>query len=456
MGPVVVGVAACVIQWRQGSVATMLLVLGAIGAVWSFVLAKGTHRRVGELLDPLDHLTTHLDRIAGIDDLDRFEVPMRTDDGAGRLARGIHSAEVRLARQFDVLKDNYRKMSVLMRTMDEVIIAVDADRRLMFANQSAEKMFGFDGGRQIGQSVLQIVRNRVFEQAIERCLETGETVRTEMTTAETTRRSLSIRATSFSGPTTSQGVLIVLHDISELRRLENLRQEFVANVSHELKTPLSSIKAYSETLRLGAINDPAINLHFVGQIETQAERLHRLIMDMLQIARVESGEEAFDVTSVNVQQLVEQCRRGHAAAAKGKRIEIETRPSDTQLWVQADEDGLRAILENLVGNAITYTPAGGRVTIGWTTRSGDDSMGVIEVTDTGIGIKPEDQSRIFERFYRVDRARSREMGGTGLGLSIVKHLSQAFGGTVSLTSVPGQGSTFQVQLPLAEELAGSS
>jgi two-component system phosphate regulon sensor histidine kinase PhoR len=228
--------------------------------------------------------------------------------------------------------------------------------------------------------------------------------------------------------------------------LENLRQEFVANVSHELKTPLASIKAYAETLRLGAMNDPDNNLRFVHQIEDQSERLHQLILDLLQIARVESGEAAFEITEVPIGPVVDDCVAQHTEAAQRKQISLVVEPSKEELCVRADEDGLRAILDNLVGNAIKYTPPDGRVTIRW---ARDELFARLEVEDTGIGIAPQDQTRVFERFFRVDKARSREMGGTGLGLSIVKHLSQSFGGSVMLISALGSGSTFQVRLPLA-------
>jgi two-component system phosphate regulon sensor histidine kinase PhoR len=239
--------------------------------------------------------------------------------------------------------------------------------------------------------------------------------------------------------------MLVVHDLSELRRLENLRRELVANVSHELKTPLAAIKAYAETLRLGAVNDPDNNLAFVRRIEEQADRLHELILDILQIARLEQGQETFDIGPVPLAGVVDDACHQFADAAAAKQIELQSELADG-LVAMADEEGVHTILTNLIDNALKYTPSGGRITI-----RGRSSEGfvVVEVEDTGIGIAPQDQSRIFERFYRVDKARSREIGGTGLGLSIVKHLAQSFGGAVSLTSQPGHGSTFRVELPVA-------
>jgi two-component system phosphate regulon sensor histidine kinase PhoR len=232
--------------------------------------------------------------------------------------------------------------------------------------------------------------------------------------------------------------------MTELRRLESLRRELVANVSHELKTPLAAIKGYAETLRLGAINDQDHNLHFVRRIEEQADRLHKMILDILQIARVESGQESFEFCDVSVTDLLRQCADQFGAAAAVKQIELAIDSPSEPLTVYADHEGVQTILSNLIDNAIKYTPAGSRVAV-QARQCG--SLIVLEVADTGVGIPEQHLDRIFERFYRVDKARSSELGSTGLGLSIVKHLAQAFGGSVSVESQPGRGSTFRVELP---------
>jgi two-component system phosphate regulon sensor histidine kinase PhoR len=213
-----------------------------------------------------------------------------------------------------------------------------------------------------------------------------------------------------------------------------------------LKTPLAAIKAYAETLRLGAVNDPEHNLAFVQRIEEQADRLHQLILDILQIARLEQGQETFEIVPVPLAELIEQCVHQFADAAAVKQIALGVELPSREVAALADEEGVQTILSNLVDNALKYTAAGGRVTI--RCRESDDVI-TLEVEDTGIGIAAKDQSRVFERFYRSDRARSRELGGTGLGLSIVKHLAQSFGGSVGLVSELDRGSTFLVRLPRA-------
>jgi len=261
--------------------------------------------------------------------------------------------------------------------------------------------------------------------------------------------SVAIQATPLPGDP-CPGVVLVMHETTELRRLESLRRDFVANVSHELKTPLSSIKAYAETLRNGALEDRDASVTFVERIQEQAERLHHLIVDMLSLARIESAQEVFEIEAVSVQDAVDGCFEIHRAAADAKRIQLVAEPQLPGCSVRADREDLREILDNLVDNAIKYTPADGKVVVRWRAVEGTAGpMAAIEVEDTGIGISADDLSRVFERFYRVDKARSRELGGTGLGLAIVKHLAQSFGGSVSATSESSRGSTFTVELPLA-------
>jgi Signal transduction histidine kinase len=242
----------------------------------------------------------------------------------------------------------------------------------------------------------------------------------------------------------------VLHDITEIRRLENIRREFVANVSHELKTPLAAIQGSAETLLDGAMEDPEYGRKFLQRILEHSERLHSLIMDMLRLARIESESSAFQFTQVDLSHIIEESINAHQEMADHKNIQLTVKSSSLAPVVMGDAEGLRTILDNLVVNGIKYTPEGGKVQVSWHI---DRKMVQVEVKDTGIGIPHEHQQRIFERFYRVDAARSRELGGTGLGLSIVKHLAQMFDGSVSVESKPFEGSRFIVRLPQAEVTA---
>ena len=232
---------------------------------------------------------------------------------------------------------------------------------------------------------------------------------------------------------------------SELEKLERIRKDFVINVSHELRTPLSSIQGYTETLLDGAVDEPGVNVRFLNIIRQNAERLARLTADLLTLSRIELGRHKFQFASYYVNRLMEDCVASVQLLAEKKNIRISIKPGPPESEVFCDSEAVHQILGNLLDNAIKYTPEGGTVGVG--AESPAVGMVRIWVHDTGLGIPPEDLHRLFERFYRVDKARSRELGGTGLGLAIVKHLVRAHGGDVTVESVVNEGSTFSITLP---------
>lgn len=410
------------------------------------VAAMGlTYLMVGYVIEPLSDLTAGAQAI--VDGDFEHRVSVHSKDELGALAIAFKKMQHELARRFTSLEEQNDRLTTILSSMVEGVIAVDATERIVMANDASRSLLEFVTAEEIGRPLLEVTRCRAVHEAVMLVLHRQDSCQSEFELPGTPRRVLTLRATRFPGEP-CPGVVVVLRDVTELRRLENLRREFVANVSHELKTPLASIKAYSETLRLGAIHDSENNVQFVERIEEQAERLNQLIMDLIQIARVESGQAHFEITDVATGVVVDRVLRDYADQAEAADIKLLTEPPAEPVAVRADEEGLRTIIGNLVDNALKYTPDGGAVTIRWRKL---DAWGEIEVEDTGIGIPKEQQPRIFERFFRVDKARSRELGGTGLGLSIVKHLSQAFGGNVSLVSEPGVGSRFTVRLPLGEE-----
>jgi two-component system phosphate regulon sensor histidine kinase PhoR len=384
-----------------------------------------------------------------IDSLGRDETPrtleMDRRSELAPLAAAFQTMQRRLAQRFDRFKVQNNRLSTLLDDMEEGVLALDGERRVALANAAARRLLQISPGALVGRPLLEVVRSREIHALVEEALRGDGRHEVEFETTAEPRRHLHVRAKRLPGEPSS-GVVLMVRDVSQLRRLENLRTEFAANVSHELKTPLASIKAYAETLRLGAVNDAEHNLMFVGRIEEHADRLHFLILDLMHLARVESGKESFEIVDFPLDELVEDCVDYHHEWAEAKNIAIHVEPPPARLHVRGDEVGVRTILDNLVNNAIKYTPDGGRVEIAWR-RDGRHVL--VEVRDTGIGIAPEDRERVFERFYRVDKARSRELGGTGLGLSIVKHTTQALGGRVGLESELGRGSTFRVWLPEA-------
>jgi two-component system, OmpR family, phosphate regulon sensor histidine kinase PhoR len=424
---------------QAGTWTLWLVAVGTIGfgavATW-FCLRR--------IIDPLELLAEHVrDVSAG-----QTQRPLTLDsrDELGVLAGAFNQMQRDLAGRLDQIQHNSQRLETVLGSMVEGVLAVGPDRRILLANDAGRQLLDFATPDPVGRSLLEVTRARPVHEAVGQALEMATPVITEFDSPGVIRRTLGVRATRLPGEP-CPGVMIVLHDLTELRRLENVRRELVANVSHELKTPLTVIKGYAETLRLGAVNDPEHNLQFIHRIEEQADRLHELIQDLLQIARLEAGSETFDLGSVPLDELISECASQFTdmANSKGVTLATESLLADVAAW--ADEEGVRTILNNLVDNALKFTPVGGRITI---RCLADDETVSIEVQDTGIGIAADDQARIFERFYRVDKARSRELGGTGLGLSIVKHFAQAFGGSVSVESRPAVGSTFRVTLPRAK------
>ncbi|MEM9659144.1 MAG: ATP-binding protein, partial [Planctomycetota bacterium] len=344
------------------------------------------------------------------------------------------------------LRQTSQTQATVLEGMTESVVAVDQSESILFANEAAGRVLGF-GPRDVqGRKLLEVVRSHELRNSVRSALESRTLNSCDLSWRSDTERTFQVLATPLPGEP-CPGVVVVLRDVTELKRLEGMRQQFVANVSHELKTPLSSIKAYTETLLSGAVRDPQHGERFLQRIDEQANRLHQLIMDLLSLARIESGQAALEISPVSVIAVVQQCLTDFEPQASGSGIDLKNGVGDLPLLVSADEESLRLILGNLIDNAIKYTPAGGSVAV--SARQATD-VTVIEVADTGIGIAAADHQRLFERFYRVDKARSRELGGTGLGLSIVKHLSQAMGGSVAVRSELGRGSVFSVILPNVE------
>ncbi|WP_417847349.1 ATP-binding protein [Thalassoglobus sp.] len=415
----------------------------------SLVALALTYFVVGRVIRPLIVLTQSAEAIADGNLRQQVDIPSR--DELGTLAGAFNLMSRKLSTQIDELHQksselakNSERLETVLGGMIEGVIAVDGNERVLFVNQAANSLLEITAPEIVGRPIWEAVRNPAIQKVVKSALESKGQKNIELEIPRT-EAIVALLAAQLPGDP-CPGVVLVFHDVTDLRRLENIRQEFVSNVSHELKTPLTSIQAYAETLLSGAIDDPDHNRKFLKGIEEQATRLHALILDLLRISRIESGADAFEVSTVPLVETVDMCIRQHATICETKSIQLSMQAHTTEIYVLADPEGLQTILNNLIDNAINYTPSGGQVSVYWMVQG---SMVSIQVKDTGIGIPKDHQKRVFERFYRVDKARSREMGGTGLGLSIVKHLAQEFGGEAEVASEPGQGSTFTVRLPLA-------
>lgn len=416
--------------------------------IWSIALLVSltvmiiTYWIVARMIRPLTILTNAAESIAD-GDYDQ-KLYFSQQDELGILAQSFNHMSQEMAERIGQLQASGDRLSTVLEGMVEGVIATNERQHVLFANESAGRLLFFSPEEAQGKPLFESVRNHQLQKAVTEVLSSLEPQRIEVALESTSDRILGVTTTPLPGDP-CPGLVIVLFDMTELRRLESLRQEFVANVSHELKTPLSSIKAYTETLIRGAMDDPEISQTFLHRIEEQADRLHELIMDLISLASIESGNQVFDIMSIDVKPFVDSCLVDHQKIAESKNIELLIEEKMLGIKVKADEEGLHQILGNLINNAIKYTPEQGKITIRWEYE--DSETVLLQVQDTGIGIEEKYQSRLFERFFRVDKARSRELGGTGLGLSIVKHLVQSFNGTIGVSSKVGEGSTFSVRLP---------
>lgn len=377
----------------------------------------------------------------------------RPADSFGKIADELNSLVSEASQQISTqleqnrqLEQNKTLFQSILGTMIEAVLVLDAERRVLYFNDAARIVLRSHDRQMEGRPVWEVLRSAELIEAIDAVYETGDEFRKEL---QLSRSKIVVEVTAVPLPLLPRpGVVVVLHEVTELRSLERMRREFVSNVSHELKTPLTSIQVYAETLLDGGLSDQEHNRRFVERILEQSDRLQALIQDMLRLARIESQSEAFQLRAVSLEKTLESCVDARLAVARSRQVELKLDANGPPIEILADASGLQTIFDNLVSNALNYTPAGGRVNVRWFT-AGDEA--VIEVEDTGIGIPAEHLERIFERFYRVDKARSISVGGTGLGLAIVKHLVSAFNGSVEVTSTSGKGSLFRVRLPVADQ-----
>ena len=371
-------------------------------------------------------------------------VPVPGSDEIAELGVALNRTAVALREKIERLGDEQAKVRTILDGMTEGVVALDDRGRLLLLNPSARVMFGVENGASEGRSFVEVIRQKGLLDLIEEVRASGAPARHELELGPPVNRVVAARGAPLGLGPGSGGVLLVLHDVTELRRLERVRSEFVANVSHELRTPLTCIKGYLETLLDGALDDRTHARRFLEIAGTHAERLDRLIDDLLELSNIESGRVTFVPVRLDLGDVVS----GVAAMFERRTAQSHQtleRAVPPGLVVHADRDRLVQILVNLVDNAVKFTPEGGR--IGIEAGPGPDGRVEIRVRDTGIGIPSTDLPRITERFYRVDKDRSREVGGTGLGLAIVKHLVQAHGGELHIDSVLGHGTTVSFTLP---------
>ncbi|HVR71678.1 MAG TPA: ATP-binding protein, partial [Vicinamibacteria bacterium] len=414
----------------------LLLALGVAFALTAVVASLSASSLAGPLREVMDAAR----QFAGGDLAARSRVN-RTDE-LGELATILNrSADQLQARITEIGRDRARTEAILS-AMEDGVLAVDHRGVVVLANGALRRQLALPDP--LGRHYMEVLRQRPVAQALEQVLRGGGRVRLEVEMRHP-RRDYALAGVPFPGAEDApHGAVLTFHDVTERRRVDHVRRDFVANASHELRTPLTSIKGFVEALEDGAVADPPTAQRFLGKIRTHADRMAALVGDLLELSRLESGERPPRWERVVPAALVEDVVGSFADTARRKDTAL-VQAGDGAPEVVSDPERLRGILENLVENAIKYTPGGGKVEV--SSGGAPDGSAVFTVSDNGPGIAAEHLPRIFERFYRVDKARSRDLGGTGLGLAIVKHLAEGMRASVSVESEPGRGTRFTVAVP---------
>ena len=436
-GETAAAIEATISAFRERLFLASLLIL-ILGGAASLMFSRRFSARIERLKDFTRRVSTGNFQPLPSDD---------SDDELADLGRALNDTALHFERTILALTGERNQSGAILRSMVEGVAVIDAKERVVFCNSAFAEILNLAFTECEGRPLVELVRQADLLDLARRVLAGTVNLQSELTIGTVMPRSFAVTASPLPANTPgTNGAVIVLHDITELRRLERVRQDFVANVSHEFRTPLTAIQGFAETLLGGALEDEKNNRRFLEIIRDHAARLGRLTDDLLKLARIEAGKLEVEFQPVSVAELVESCAAIALMKASHREIALNLSYPPSLPAVLGDASLLREVIQNLLDNAVQYTPPGGSVNL---TASLRDHEAVITVADTGIGIPLADQERIFERFYRVDAARSREVGGTGLGLSIAKHIVEAHGGRLWVESTVGQGSQFHFSVPLA-------
>ncbi|MHB9132719.1 MAG: two-component system histidine kinase PnpS [Armatimonadota bacterium] len=414
---------------------------GTLIALFAAMMSLVISRRISRPLEEIRHGAMRFAR----GELDR-RLPVPDSEEFGALAETMNQMAVQLDERIRTTLRQRNEQEAVLLSMMEGVLAIDNDENLINLNQAAARLLGIDAERAQGRNIHEVVRNPDLQRFIARVMMAREPIEGEVVLRDSEERYMQAHGTILHDEWGHGiGALVVLNDMTRLRRLENMRRDFVANVSHELKTPITAIKGFVETLQDGAINQPEDAERFLGIIAKQADRLNAIIEDLLSLSRIEQEAEKAEIhlESAQVCEVVQAAQLACAMKAEEKDISIDLSCS-VDLTAQMNPPLIEQAVINLIDNAIKYSDPGSTIRIKAFAENGEIA---ISVQDQGCGISKEHLPRLFERFYRVDKGRSRKMGGTGLGLAIVKHIAQAHNGRITVDSTPGQGSTFALTLP---------
>ena len=409
-----------------------------------------SYKVASSMTSPLEQITRVARRITDLDYDAR--VPLKRSDEVGQLAMAINAMADSLQAQLKTIRDNEDLLQSVLDNMTGGILMINADEEIALLNRASERMLGVSNSEMAGHSYKELKRHYELTKLLEEGVSSREPIHEERSIYTPGERIVRMDAVPMIQDGSYRGMLFLLQEVTEIRRLERMRSEFVANVSHELKTPVAAVKGFAETLLGGGVTDEKTARSFLQIIYDENERLNRLIGDILELSKIESKRVQLDCSPVHLIEFFDSVLGTISKVAEKKNITLSAKVPE-ELFIEGDEDKLRQIFMNLLSNAINYTQEGGSVKVSVVNKQkpdGTESI-VFTVSDTGMGIPRKDLPRIFERFYRVDKARSRSSGGTGLGLSIVKHLVDLHRGVISVESELGIGSSFILEFPLLQE-----
>jgi two-component system phosphate regulon sensor histidine kinase PhoR len=415
-----------------GAVSLATLVLGA---VFSLLFSRALALRVQKLKE--------FSRQVAAGDFRPLTIADEGDELV-ELARALNETATRLDESIRTLKEERNQSAAILGSMSEGVVVVGPDERIIFYNHAFFESLALSDAPAEGKTLIEVTRQSELPKLLHAALSKGDVVQSEFEAATPRPRHFQVTAAPIQTDGSSAAVL-VLHDITEIRRVERVRRDFVDNVSHEFKTPLTAIQGFAETLLGGALEDPKNSRRFLEIISDHAVRLSQLTNELLKLSQIETGRLELNLRPVAVRDLVDACLETAKIKANPKGLSLDKQCSDDLPRVQGDRQHLREVLQNLLDNAIQYTPSGGKVTI---SAVANGNVVKISVADSGVGILHDEQQRIFERFYRTEVARTLEIGGTGLGLAIAKHLIEAHNGRIEVESEVGKGSVFSVYVPI--------
>lgn len=426
-----------IVFYLSGLILLSLIILIAVTFYMTFYWTN-------KIKHPIDELRVVMNKLSNKDYQTRYT--MNSYEEINELGHSINYLAENLESQLLEIQQNDRRLTTLLENIVVGVILLNEDREIKVCNPAVNEILSTNVYGYLGRDYTDIIQSSEITRLVDKAIKRDKPQNKEVVLYLQSERVVDVNVIPIINVDEENNYVVLLYDITEIKRLEQVRTDFVANASHELRTPITALKGFSETLLDGAMNDPELLKEFLEIMLKESTRLDTMVHDILQLSRLEQRPNYVAADQVNVEDTVRDAIQILYQKAETKQIDL-TVDVKTDLIVNVNQDELKQVMINLIGNAISYTPEKGYVKIVIDTRGKE---GIIEVKDNGIGIPQKEQERIFERFYRVDKARSRNAGGTGLGLSIVKWLVDGMDGWIELESMPQEGSTFRVWLPIAE------